>query len=153
MVMFARGAWNLVFNQAAKEGMTFASAYSLGRSMGLSSYRRAVMLGDYNVYRGWNVSQSWFKSIPNTTPMDRKYLGVGYQDQKQAYMYRVQLTGVSTISGEARKQIVTIHTDMEMTKSQLEAAAIDEYGSGYAAEVYAMDVDDATPLGGFARPF
>jgi len=149
--MFARGAWTQVFNVAAKQGLSFAAAFDLGRSMGLPSYRRAVMLGDFNVFRGWAVTQSWFKYAPENRVMGKPYLAPAFESQKQAYMYRVEMKGLSTVTGDERTQVVTIHTDSAMTKADLEAAALDEYGSEYAAEVYALDVMDATAIGGFAK--
>lgn len=147
----ARAAWNILFNQVAQAHMPFSYVFHMGRSMGLPSYRRALMLGDYNVYRGWAITQSWFKSIPKgETPKD-SFLAPGWEGQKQKYMYRVELQGKSIVTGTTQTQVVTIHSDTSLSISQMENAAIDEYGSEYAAEAYAIDVDSATALGGFAR--
>jgi len=147
----ARAAWNILYNQVAQAHMPFSYVFSMGRSMGLPSYRRALMLGDYNVYRGWAITQSWFKSLSKgETPKD-SFLAIGWENQKQKYMYRIELAGKSIVTGVDLKQVVTIHSNVALDIKTMEENALFEYGREYGAENYALEVESATALGGSVR--
>jgi len=151
-MFFGRSAWNLVYGYAAAQGLSFASTFRLGTSFGLSSYRRAIMLGDYNIFKGVIPSMSYIKSIPNTQPIEAIMLAPGYPDQRRLYRYTVNLKGPSVFTGLPMNQPITLWSDVAKSKQELEKEALEQFGGLTKVEQYGIDVEEVTVSHGYARP-
>ncbi len=150
--MFLRPSWTMIFSYAAGAGLNFTQAFNLGRSMGLGSYRRIIMLGDWNTARGFEVSKNTVKYLPKNAPVADQYLAPGYLSQPEKYMYRVQITGVSAISGQTMTQTVSLHTAEQLSLNDLETLGLESFGGDTGMESYGVDVEEVHIIGGFLRP-
>lgn len=151
-MFFARSAWNLVYGSAAAQGLSFAATFRLGTSFGLSSYRRAVMLGDYNIFKGVIPSKSWFSNAPKTQRTENWMLAPGYPDQRSLYKYTVTVKGNSIFTNLPREGHGTIWSDTPMTIQQIEDQATDLYGGLNRVESWGIDVEEVTASHGYLKP-
>jgi len=150
-VFFGRSAWNLVYGYAAAQGLSFASTFRLGTSLGLSSYRRAIMLGDYNIFKGVLPSKSWFSNAPKTQRTEAWMLAPGYVDQRSMYKYTVKVTGNSVFTNLPREGYGTIWSDTPMTLKEIEDEAMNMYGGLNRVESWGIDVEEVTVSHGYLR--
>lgn len=126
-----RAAWGPLLTSAQRQGWTFARAFTTGRAMGLSTYRRAVMLGDWRVARGIRVSRSMIESLSRTEIVPTAWLGEAPEGQRGVYRYIVEMRGRNLQTGEPVYRALAIESETPFTRGQIEETAWEKWGGTY----------------------
>lgn len=139
--MVMRAAWGPLFSWGARTGQTFTTVFTRGRVMGLSTYRRAVMLGDWRIANARGVSRSMFESLSHRDIVPRAWMGEAHEGQRQTYRYSVELRGYNKTTRVEVFRTASVESRTQLTKQQVEERAWAQWGETYeGAPEYFEDV-------------
>jgi hypothetical protein len=127
--MVMRAAWGPLFSAGAKAGETFATIFARGAAMGLQTFRRSVMLGDFRIARGVPVTRSMFGALPINETIPRAWLGPAHETQAREFRYMLVGQGWLTATGETASRVVSIVSDTALTKRQVLESAQAQWGT------------------------
>ncbi len=114
-----RVSWGPLFSYGARNNLSFANVLRQGRAMGLTGFRRSVMLTQYRVARTRGGPRELFRQLPNYETIPTRWLGEGPEGQRRRYRYLLEAKGHSVFTGETRYKALSVESPTALTKEQV----------------------------------